>query len=130
MHLVSSQKAVRVLVVEDDWLIREMLGDVLEEAGFNTSLAFSAKEALRLLERDGDFDFVMTDVELPGGLDGIDLARLVAAQWPQIEVLMISGCGLPAVPAGTRFLPKPFTPGELLHVLLDMRSAPSIPAAS
>lgn len=129
MRIVSSQPAYRVLVVEDDWLIREMLADVLEEAGFITSLAFSAKEALRLLSQDGNFDLVMTDVELPGALDGFDLARLVAKQWPGVRVLTISGCAKPAVPAGARFLAKPFTPAELLGVLRDM-TLPAIQAAS
>jgi DNA-binding response OmpR family regulator len=130
MRIVSSQPPVRVVVVEDDWLIREMLADVLEEAGFTTSLAFSAKEALRLLEQDADFDLVVTDVELPGVLDGIDLARLVAARWPQLGTLMISGCALRTIPAGARFLAKPFTPAELINMLRGMRAPAPIQAAS
>ena len=108
---------LRVLLVEDEWLIREMLADVLEEAGFAVSQALSAPEALRLLRQDPTVDLVVTDVEMPGVLDGVGLARLLAVQRPEIGVLVVSGRRPRTLPPGARFLAKPFTPAEFLQTL-------------
>jgi CheY-like chemotaxis protein len=130
MHSFGKHQPVRVLVVEDDWLIREMLADVLEEAGFVTTLAFSVTEALRRLQQDERFDLVVTDVELPGVLDGVDLARLLAVQRPKIGVLIVSGrCPRP-IPAAAQFLAKPFTSVELLHALGKLAQEPRVSTAS
>lgn len=117
MHTPGNQQPARVLVVEDDWLIREMLADVLEDAGFVTVLSASAREALQQLRQDGHFDLVVTDVEMPGLMDGIDLARVVAAQRPEIGVLIVSGRNSGPLPADVHFLAKPFTPTDLFHAL-------------
>lgn len=117
MYISGNQQPARVLVVEDDWLIREMLADVFEDAGFATVLSASASEALRQLRQDSNFDLVVTDVEMPGAMDGIDLARLVGAQRPEIGVLVVSGRNSRPIPAHAHFLAKPFTPAELFQAL-------------
>jgi DNA-binding response OmpR family regulator len=60
---------------------------------------------------------------MPGVLDGVDLARLLAAQRPDVPVLIMSGRRPRALPEGTRFLAKPFMPDELLHALNDLTVA-------
>ncbi|WP_297297894.1 response regulator [uncultured Methylovirgula sp.] len=110
----------RVLIVEDEWLVREMMADVLEETGFTVSLAASAAEALRVLRRDPPIDLVVSDIEMPGVLDGVDLARLLRSQRPEIGVVMVSGCRPRTLPPGVLFLAKPFVPAELLRVLSDL----------
>jgi CheY-like chemotaxis protein len=129
MSAFDDPHRLRVLLVEDEWLIREMLADVLEEAGFATRQALSAPEALRLLRRDPTVDLVVTDVEMPGVLDGIDLARRLATQRPDIGVLVVSGRRPRALPLGARFLAKPFMPAELLQALGAMIPA-SVSVAS
>jgi CheY-like chemotaxis protein len=120
MSNFDSKSRLRVLVVDDEWLVRETLADVLDEAGFFTRQAVSAGEALRQLQRDEAIDVVITDIEMPGVLDGLDLARLLAAQRPDVGVLIVSGRRPRALPEGTRFLAKPFVPEELLHALSDL----------
>jgi two-component system, response regulator PdtaR len=78
-----------------------------------------ADEALRLL-RDGHIDIVLTDVEMPGSIGGIELARKINAKWPRIPVIFMSGRYLPRpdeLPLSTRFLTKPFSPDRLRDVL-------------
>lgn len=124
MNTFEDPHRLRVLLVEDEWLVREMLADVLDAAGFATSLAASAAEALRLLRRE-PADLVITDIEMPGVLDGVDLARLLVAQRPETGVLVVSGRRPGPLPPGVRFLAKPFIPAELIRVLNDL--APRTP---
>ena len=119
----------RVLIVDDEWLMREMLADVLEETGFATSLASSATEALRLMRREPAIDLVVTDVEMPGVFNGVDLARVLIAQRPELGVLIVSGCRPRALPPGARFLAKPFVPAELLRTLNEL-ALPRVSVAS
>jgi CheY-like chemotaxis protein len=119
----------RVLIVDDEWLVREMLADVLEEAGFVTCLASSATEALRLMRREPAIDLVVTDVEMPGVLNGLDLARVLISQRPELGVLIVSGCRPRALPPGVRFFAKPFMPAELLRTLNEL-ALPQVRAAS
>ncbi len=116
----DNNRRVRVLVVDDEWLVRETLTDVLDEAGFSTRQAMSATEALRQLQRDEAIDVVVTDIQMPGVLDGADLARLLAAQRPEIGVLIVSGRRPRVLPAGARFLAKPFVPEELVDALSNL----------
>ncbi len=115
----DNNRRLRVLVVDDEWLVREALIEVLDEAGFSTRQAMSATEALRHLQRDEVIDLVVTDIEMPGALNGADLARLLTAQRPEIGVLIVSGRRPRSLPEGARFLAKPFVPDELLHALRD-----------
>ncbi len=126
MSRFDNNRSLRVLVVDDEWLVREALTDVLDDAGFSTRQAVSAMEALRQLQRDEAIDVVVTDIEMPGVLNGADLARLLAAQRPEIGVLIVSGRRPRSLPEGARFLAKPFVPAELLNALSDLTV--SVPA--
>ncbi|WP_029875685.1 response regulator [Rhizobium leguminosarum] len=107
------QKAV--LVVEDEALIRFVAVDVLEDDGHVVYEAGSVLEAVGILS-SRKIDVVFTDVDMPGGLTGVDLAKLVADVYPEIGILVTSGryhAGPDVLPAGASFLPKPYDLGLL-----------------
>lgn len=110
---------IGVLVVEDDALLREDTCAVLTEAGLFTFPVADAEGAVALLNRRTDIQVMITDVTLSsGGMDGWQLVRLVAATWPQIGQLVVSGAEHPvrgALPSQTRFLPKPYRSSELIN---------------
>jgi CheY-like chemotaxis protein len=81
----QSQRPV-VLVVEDEYLIRVSAVQMIEEAGFELLAASDADEAIRILESRNDIRAVFTDVQMPGSMDGIRLARVVRNRWPPVAL--------------------------------------------
>ena len=112
------QQPVIVLLVEDEALVRMMAADVLrEEGGFKVVEAGDADEALTVLDATEDVRALVTDVEMPGSLDGFTLARVVKQAWPQIGIVVTSGRMAPRpndLPSGALFIPKPYRPADLL----------------
>ena len=110
----------RVLVVDDEPLLRLFNVDMLSDAGFEVLEAPDADEALRILDTTKDIRVVFTDVEMPGAIDGFGLAARIAALWPQIGVLVTSGRRLPndffRAPA-RRFLAKPYDVSEVVELI-------------
>jgi PAS domain S-box-containing protein len=80
-----------ILVVEDDQPARETAAALLEELGYRVIQAANAASALSALEQNSKVDLLFTDVVMPGGLNGVVLARKVAERWPDIKVLYTSG---------------------------------------
>lgn len=80
-----------VLVVEDEGLVRLMAVDMLEDEGFTVIEAATADEAWTILEARDDIAILFTDVEMPGSMNGLDLAGRVAARWPHIRLVITSG---------------------------------------
>jgi CheY-like chemotaxis protein len=119
---------MRVLVVDDDDLVRTVAVDTLEEAGFEVIEAATAEEALdRCEERTADLLF--TDIMLSGNLDGWDIAERCRDAHPDLPVIYTTGYSLKGhrpVP-GSRLLHKPYQSAELLRVISDMvdRSRPN-----
>ena len=99
-----------VLVVEDEPFTRIMAANVLSSAGFVVLEAGSAGEALTILEANEDVGVVFTDVEMPGALDGLELARHIAERWPSIGIVICSGhvSHMARAEGKYRFLPKPY----------------------
>ena len=81
----------RVLVVEDDHLVSELAAAMLGELGFDTFVAHSAKDALERLSGDRRPDLVFTDIVMPGGISGIELARKIRERFPELPVLLTTG---------------------------------------
>jgi CheY-like chemotaxis protein len=81
----------RILVVEDEFLIRAYMGEELRAAGFHVVEAMSAEEALSVLAADPDFDVVITDIRMEGKTDGLTLANWVRRNVPGIKVAIASG---------------------------------------
>lgn len=113
-------KKTCVLVVEDEPFIRMDTVDVVERAGFDVLEAGTADEAVALLESNSDIAIVVTDIEMPGSMNGIRLAHVVRNRWPPVRLIVVSGRLLPAaneLPANTRFVSKPFRPLDMERVL-------------
>jgi DNA-binding NtrC family response regulator len=110
-----------VLVVEDEVLIRMVISEALRDVGYAVVEAATADEAEALLVAGLHTDLMITDVRMPGRLDGLDLARLAAALRPGLPIAVTSGhlsavaAELPGVVAA--FLPKPFRTAELLALV-------------
>jgi CheY-like chemotaxis protein len=118
-----------VLVVEDETLIRTTAMDMVEEAGFEAIAASDADEAIRILESRNDIRAVFTDIQMPGSMDGLRLARVVRNRWPPVALIVTSGQTNVAddhLPAGGQFLLKPYEAahvGAVLHQLIDLRTS-------
>jgi CheY-like chemotaxis protein len=110
---VSPDRPV-VLIVEDEVLVRMLIADVLQEAGYRIIEAANADEALRVLQARPDVHVVVTDVEMPPSPTGYDLAAQVRERWPYVQVLVSSGRVFPAqLPDGVTFIAKPWTAESL-----------------
>lgn len=113
----------RVLLVEDDELVRNHVSSLLTSLGYRASVAASAPEALTLLDAGADFDVLLTDIILPGGMNGRELAEAVSLRKPGIQVLYMSGFTGGTLdlegqlPDHIEFLAKPFKTGELAKAL-------------
>src|SRR5690349_16627185 len=110
-----------VLLVEDEPLIRLFLSELLEDAGFRVVEAANGAEALVLMEAGLKVDVLLTDVDMPIGCNGFELAHRVHELWPQTELLIMSGRQWPSagdLPPGAAFLAKP-CPNEAIvsHVI-------------
>ncbi|WP_428428005.1 response regulator [Pararhizobium sp.] len=108
------------LVVDDEPLILMDTADMLADEGYAVVEATTADKAYEFLNRHSSLQLLVTDVQMPGELDGFDLARVVAERWPHICVVIASGAAVPAagdVPQNATFISKPLTP-ELVHQLL------------
>ena len=113
-----------VLLVEDQPLVRMLAADILEEAGFEVTEAATAPEALNHLERSDDVRVVFTDVDMPGGMNGLELARIVHARWPHIALVVTSGVCRPsggpaARPRGFRRQARTSSPGQAIRGLIS-----------
>jgi two-component system, response regulator PdtaR len=98
-----------VLIVDDEHLLRWFIRDALEEVGWKIEEAENANQALEMLEAQS-YRAVVTDIEMPGDLNGLDLAWAVAANWPSTGVVITSGKNLPPrqnLPPKAKFLAKP-----------------------
>jgi CheY-like chemotaxis protein len=109
-----------VLLVEDEPLVRLTQVDILREAEFWVVEAQDADEAFELLKTRSDIGAILTDVDMPGSMDGFEFARLVRQGWPEVGVLVISGKTSPGtgdLPPNATFLHKPVLPDDLVAAL-------------
>ena len=105
------------LVVEDDELLRDLIATLLEESDYDVIECESAEAAELVLNKNGScISLMLTDVQLAGHMSGLELAQRAMERVPNLPVLITSGQSLPGeLPAGTSFLPKPWTPLDLLR---------------
>src|SRR5271170_6843877 len=102
-----------VLTVEDDFIVGEYLGQMLKDAGYEVIATANADEAIAVLETRNDIRIVITDIEMPGSMDGLKLAAAVKGRWPPIKIIITTGMGKPKdedMPAHSQFLSKPHVP--------------------
>jgi CheY-like chemotaxis protein len=125
MGLSASKRPV-VLIVEDEFLLRMNAADMIGAAGFEIVEAANADQAIEILESRRDITVIFTDVQMPGSMDGLKLARAVRGRWPPIKIVATSGLDNVAetdLPEGGRFLPKPYSPVEVAGVLRELTGA-------
>jgi CheY-like chemotaxis protein len=91
MSLPQPLSLSTVLVVEDDEILRICTANVVAEAGFMTGEAANVDEAIAILESRSDIALVFTDIQMPGSMDGLGLARTVRDRWPTIKIILVSG---------------------------------------
>ena len=113
-----------ILIVEDDPIIRWAGAETLEDAGFEVLEAASADEALTLLEAHGAVSVLFTDVDMPGEIDGLDLARITATRWPFIHIIVASGqTHRRCIPRHGIFIPKPYMPEQIVRDIDELLAA-------
>ncbi len=84
-------KAVTVLVVEDEAIMRTKLAEELQDAGYLVVEASDGTEAIEILTVRRDIKIVISDVRMPGPIDGVELSRRVRSDYPGIKVILSSG---------------------------------------
>jgi len=109
-----------VLVVEDDVLSRLHASNLVEDAGYIPIEAANADEAIAILESRKDIRIVFTDIDMPGSMDGLKLARAIRDRWPPIELVLTSGhfdLQQDEIPERGRFFAKPYRDEEIIASL-------------
>ena len=112
-----------VLVVEDEPLLRLFAMDMIEEAGFEVLDARNTADALAMLGSRPDIRVVFTDVDMPGGADGIALATSIRQRWPRIAIVITSGKPWPIgvrLPEDAVFFSKPYRQDRVIATIRDM----------
>ena len=118
-----------VLVVEDEWLLRLLAVEFMEDAGFVALQAANADEAIVILEHRRDVALIFTDVDMPGTMDGLKLAHAVRHRWPPIKIIVVSGktrLSDADLPPGTRFFSKPYSVSAMISELRSLIAPPSV----
>ncbi len=122
MGLQEAKRPV-VLVVEDEFLLRMDAVDVISAAGFEVLEAANADQAIEILESRFDISVVFTDIQMPGSMDGLRLAKAIRGRWPPIKIVTTSGhvnVSHGDLPEGGRFLPKPYSPRQITSILREL----------
>lgn len=112
---------MNILVVEDEPLIRIGLVSLLVDWGHEVFSAGDAAAAIATLEANQSIELVITDVDMPGTMDGIALAKYVAGRWPPVRLIVVSGKVAPTdcdLPEGARFFSKPYQ-DQVLHTAIE-----------
>ena len=111
-----------VLLIEDDADVRDVTQVMLEELGYTVKGADSAQVALNVLRNDASVDLIFSDVIMPGGMNGAQLAKVIQAEYPAIPIVLCSGYTAQHLSAeltlgDIRCLRKPYTAAELAEVV-------------
>ena len=119
--MTPSVSPPKVLVVEDEFMLRMRAVDIVQDAGFVPIEAISADEAMTILESRDDISMLFTDIQMPGSMDGLKLAHDTHRRWPHIKIVLVSG--QIAVtdgdkPEDSRFFPKPL---EIQQMILELQ---------
>jgi len=111
----------RVLIVEDDTFVAELAADMLSELGFEATIVHSAKEALERMAGGDKPELVFTDIVMPGGLTGIELARKLRQRFPELPILLTTGYSEQvAATQGFPVLQKPYELHSLASAIGDV----------
>src|SRR6202163_2893520 len=113
-----------ILIVEDETLARLAAVVTLDDAVFRIIEAANSDEAIELLEPDSNVQLLFTDINMPGAIEGLALAREVHARWPHIGIMVTSTrLTPPEMPAGSRYYQKPYSPATVVKHAQELTSA-------
>ena len=105
------------LIVDDEPALRTYLRTLLRRRGIQVLEAENAVKALRILHKlGGEIDLLITDIQMPGGMDGVALAHSVNNLFSFVPIILISG-NVEKAPAGFTFVQKPFSADEILNAI-------------
>ncbi|ACL63282.1 hybrid sensor histidine kinase/response regulator [Methylobacterium nodulans] len=110
-------RLLRILLVEDNSQVADATASVLMERGHSVVSAGTAAEALYILNSGQPFDLVLSDLVMPGGMNGLELAKHIRSRWPALPVLLATGYSDQAATAtreGFLLISKPYEPAALL----------------
>lgn len=109
-----------VLVVDDEAFIRIFLVDLIEDHGFVVLEASDADEAIALMEQHPEIDVVVTDIQMPGSMDGLKLSHYIRDRWPPTTLIVTSGKAAldqSSLPTDASFLSKPIDTKRLMRTI-------------
>jgi len=115
-----------ILIVEDSGLIRLDAVEMAEREGFLVFEAGNADDAIAILEAHPEIRLVFTDIEMPGSMDGLKLARYVSLRWPPIRLIIASGKvprELAELPEGGLFFSKPYRHQDIAGAMRTLLAA-------
>ena len=119
-------RAIAVLVVEDEHLIRMDTATSLEAAGFTVYAADNAADAISCLELHKEIRLIFTDINMPGSMDGLALAHYVRGRWPPVKIIVTSGyvkVRRDDLPIGAIFVEKPYYPKAIAERMNELLAA-------
>lgn len=122
--------ACSILIVDDELMLRDVVVEALHDHGYEVLVASDGPGALDILRGPARIDVVFSDVSMPNGMSGIELAEQAAQIRPGIRIMLASGFAkgqLPPIPKEVHFLPKPYRIGQLVESLQQVTG--SVPAA-
>lgn len=121
----------RILLVEDEADMRAVMADLLGDAGFDVTATRTGEEAAILITEHDRFDMLLTDISMPGAIDGIGLAQHAREVVPGLPVLFVSGRPdhadrAAAISPPTEFLSKPFDMARVMHAIARLVTNPAL----
>jgi DNA-binding NtrC family response regulator len=123
MVLDHSVAPTTVLVVADEMLLRMRAVDMVEDAGYISVEAVDADAAFAILESRPGIGLLFTDIQMPGKMDGLQLAHAVHERWPAIKIILVSGqlkLSESDIPPSSRFFGKPLQADEMIAEMQNM----------
>jgi len=114
-----------ILVVEDEPLLRMDIADHLTDQGYAVHEAGNADEAILILEGNRNIRLIVTDIDMPGSMDGLKLASAVRDRWPPVKIIVVSGHRMVEItdlPDGSIFFSKPYLPSKIVESMRELLS--------
>jgi CheY-like chemotaxis protein len=107
-----------ILVVEDEVLERMAIADRLRQASYEVVEAGNAREALEILRHNADVKLIVSDIGMPGSIDGLELARLARSEYPNIKIVLASG-HLPSIDEVVHdgYFRKPYDARQIIKLI-------------
>lgn len=112
--------ACSILIVDDELMLRDVVVEALQDQGYDVLVASDGPGALEIMRGSARIDVVFSDVSMPNGMSGVELAEHAAEIRPGIRIILASGFAkgqLPSLPKDVHFLPKPYRIGQLVESL-------------